>query len=238
MNTNAKPAGLEETLRDRIMGDPGLILDDRDVMRALITTSEAQMGGNIVDLRGLAMERLEARLDRLEESHRAVIAAAYDNLSGTNQIHRAVLRMLDPDAFDGFLKALGGDVAEILRIDAIRLVLESTEPGGDPALERIGNVLRVVEPGFIDAYMRHGRTGTPRSVVLRTDIPRSDRLYGADVDALQSEAVMKLDLGRGRMAGMLVMGAVDPDLFRPGQGTDLLSFFAGVFERSMRRWLS
>ncbi len=54
------------------------------------------MGHNVVDLRGIAMERLEERLDRLEDTHRSVIAAAYDNLAGTNSIHRAVLRLLRP----------------------------------------------------------------------------------------------------------------------------------------------
>ena len=57
------------------------------------------MGGNIVDIRGIAMERLEHRLDRLEDTHRSVIAAAYENLAGTNQIHRAILRMMDPWIF-------------------------------------------------------------------------------------------------------------------------------------------
>ena len=30
----------------------------------------------------------------------------------------------------------------------------------------------------------------------------------------------------------------DPHQFSPSQGVDLLTFFAGVFERVMRRWLS
>ncbi len=207
-------------------------------MRALVGASEAQMGRNIVDLRGLAMERLEARLDRLEDAHRAVIAAAYDNLSGTNQIHRAILRMLDPDQFEGFLHTLGHDVADILRVDAIRLVLESTERDADPALSRIGDVLCVVEPGFVASYMAQGRQAPPRNVVLRQNIPATDRLYGPGAVDLRSEALMKLDLGKGRMTGMLAMGSEDPHLFKPGQGTDLLAFFAGIFERSMRHWLS
>src|SRR6056297_1911071 len=71
------------------------------------------MGKNIVDLRGIAMERLEARLDRLEDTHRNVIAAAYENLAGTNQFHRAVLRLMDAGRFEGFLDDLKGDVADI-----------------------------------------------------------------------------------------------------------------------------
>lgn len=49
---------------------------------------------------------------------------------------------------------------------------------------------------------------------------------------------MRLDFGKGRLPGLLVLGAEDPHQFRASQGTDLLGFFAGVFERTMRRWLS
>ena len=57
-------------------------------------------------------------------------------------------------------------------------------------------------------------------------------------DWIRSEACLKLDFGKGRLPGLLVMGAEDPHQFSPQQGTDLLMFFAGVFERAMRRWLS
>ncbi|WP_439562118.1 DUF484 family protein [Roseinatronobacter sp.] len=236
--TAVKPDGLEE-LRARIISDPALILDDKDVMRVLVSASERGMGDNIVDLRGLAMERLEARLDRLEETHRAVIAAAYENLSGTNQIHRAILRMLDPDQFEDFLRDLGGDVAEILRVDAIKLVLESPTAAPDPALDRISNVLCVVAPGFIDSYMSAGRAQhSGRQVILRQAIPPTGHLYGDRSAELRSEACMRLDLGAQRLGGMLVMASDNPHMFKPGQGTDLLAFFAGIFERSMRRWLA
>ncbi len=49
---------------------------------------------------------------------------------------------------------------------------------------------------------------------------------------------MRLDLGPGRLAAMLAMGSEDPHRFKSGQGTDLLTFFTGVFERVLRRWLS
>ncbi|NDA07750.1 MAG: DUF484 family protein, partial [Flavobacteriia bacterium] len=34
------------------------------------------------------------------------------------------------------------------------------------------------------------------------------------------------------------MGTEDPHRFKPGQGTDLVGFFSGVFARSLRHWLS
>ncbi|SFD89903.1 DUF484 family protein [Roseivivax sediminis] len=231
-------ARIEDNVRETIIAKPDIVLDDQDLMRALVAANERAMGANIVDLRGIAMERLESRLDRLEETHRSVIAAAYENLAGTNQIHRAILRMLDPVDFETFLRDLGGDVADILRVDCVKLVLESREGGDIPAVRKLGEVLTVAEPGFIDDYVSEGR-GTPvRAVTLRQCGMRDARIYGELSDWIRSEACLKLDFGAGRLPGLLVLGAEDPNQFTPQHGSDLLGFFAGVFERSMRRWLS
>ena len=229
---------IDDALREAIISAPDVILDDSDVMQALIAANEKAMGGNIVDLRGIAMERLETRLDRLEDTHRSVIAAAYENLAGTNQIHRAILQMLDPVEFETFLRNLGGEVADILRVDAVKLVLESTQNDNAPAVQRLGDVLTVAEPGFIDDYLSQGRGGLVRQVTLRAIQDGAEALYGTKAGWIRSEACLKLDFGAGRLPGLLVMGAEDPHMFGPQQGTDLLTFFTGVLERSMRRWLS
>jgi uncharacterized protein len=229
---------MEEMLRDRIISDPESVLEDQDLMRALISANERAMGGNVIDLRGVAMERLEARLDRLEDTHRSVIAAAYENLAGTNQIHRAILKMLDPLSFEEFLKGLGGEVADILRVDVVKLVLETVQNERDPAITRLGDVLCVAEPGFIGEYLSQGRNVPLRQVTLRQMQQGSAAIYGEAADWIRSEACLKLDFGKGRLPGMLVFGAEDPHLFSPQQGSDLLAFFTGIFERTMRRWLS
>ena len=229
---------IDDTLREAIISQPNVILDDKDLMQALIAANERAMGGNIVDLRGIAMDRLESRLDRLEDTHRSVIAAAYENLAGTNQVHRAILRMLDPVEFETFLRDLNGEVSEILRVDATKLVLESVQNDADTAVKRLGEVLSVAEPGFVNDYLSQGRGGQVRQVTLRQVQNASDTIYGEKADWIRSEACLKLDFGEGRLPGMLVMGAEDPHMFGPQQGTDLLAFFTGVFERAMRRWLS
>ncbi len=229
---------IDDALREKIIAQPDVILDDQDLMHALIAANERAMGGNIVDLRGIAMERLEARLDRLEDTHRSVIAAAYENLAGTNQVHRAVLRMLDPVEFEPFLRDLGGEVAEILRVDCVRLVLETVQSEDDPAVKRLGDVLSVADPGFVDRYLTAGRGGEPRQVTLRQMADGDPDIYGEAATWVRSEACLRLDFGEGRLPGMLAMGSEDPHHFTPQQGTDLLAFFGGVFERAMRRWLS
>ncbi len=234
----SKPAPIDDDMREKLIAQPEVILDDPDLMRALIAANERSMGANIVDLRGIAMERLETRLDRLEDTHRGVIAAAYENLAGMNLIHRAILRMLDPADFEGFMQDLGGEVADILRVDCVRLVLESVQDEGNPALRKLGKVLAVGEPGFIDTYLSSGRDSHSRPVTLRQVHEQDEKIYGDSGFWVRSEACLRLDLGEGRLPGMLVMGAEDPHQFKPGQGTDLLAFFGGVFERAMRRWLS
>ena len=227
-----------DTLREAIISQPNVILDDKDLMQALIAANELAMGGNIVDLRGIAMDRLESRLDRLEDTHRSVIAAAYENLAGTNQVHRAILRMLDPMEFEAFLRDLNGAVSEILRVDATKLVLETMQSDSESTVKRLGEVLSVAEPGFIDDYLSNGRGGQVRKVTLRQVQNSSEMIYGENAEWIRSEACLKLDFGDGRLPGLLVMGAEDPHMFGPQQGTDLLAFFTGVFERAMRRWLS
>jgi len=229
---------MDASVRDKIIAEPELLLDDQDIMRALVAANEQNMGGNIVDLRGIARERLEARLDRLEDTHRSVIAAAYENLAGTNQIHRAILRLMDATKFEVFLHDLAGDVADTLRVDVMKLVLESESSADDPAVQKIGHVLTVGQPGFCDSYITRDRDIPVRQVTLRQVQTEDPAVFGEKAGDMRSEACLKLDLGAGRLPGMLVMGSEDPHLFTPQQGTDLLTFFAGVFERSMRRWLS
>jgi len=245
-NEKTSPAGeavrlgrmMDQDMRDRILAEPETLLEDRDVMNALIGANERLMGGNVVDLRGIAMERLENRLDRLEDTHRTVIAAAYENLAGTNQVHRAILQMLDPLSFEDFLKTMAADVAQTLRVDCVRLVLETVQEAEDPALRKVGDVLSIAAPGFVAEYLTGGRNVPQRPVVLRQVLPQSEAIYGDRAGWIRSEALMKLDFGTGRLPGMLVLGAEDPHQFKPTHGTDLLAFFAGIFERTMRRWLS
>jgi len=230
---------IEPNLRNIILARPERLLEDRDVMNALVAANERAMGANVVDLRGIAMQRLETRLDRLEDTHRSVIAAAYENLAGTNQVHRAILQLLEPQSFESFMQALSGPVAQTLRVDAVRLVLETAQDEGaaEPALRRLGEVLQVAPRDFVGNYLTNGRGGPARAVVLRPTTALAATVYGPRAADIRSEALMRLDLGKGRLPALLAFGSEDPNQFKTVHGTDLLAFFASVFERMMRQWL-
>ncbi len=231
---------IEPDLRKIILSKPERLLDDRDVMQALVAANERAMGSNVVDLRAIAMQRLENTLNRLEDTHRSVIAAAYENLAGTNQIHRAILLLLEANSFECFMTALSGEVSKVLRINQVRLMLETVQEDGasDPVLRRFGEVLQVGPRGFVTSYMTNGKAVALKPIVLRRTTSLAATVYGSQAEDIRSEALMKLDFGDGRLPAMLAFGSEDPNMFKALQGTDLLSFFAGVFERMMRRWLA
>lgn len=227
-------------LREQILSDPSLILEDHELMRALLQADRSAQGRNVVDLRGVLVDRLEERLDRLEDTHREVLAAAYENVAGTNQVHRACLALLEPADFAGFLGALVRDVAPILGVEVVRLGLEAPEavPGTGLGPEGAFRDAVVALPaGGVEAYITQGRGLGARRVTLRQLAKASSDLYGEAAEEIRSEALVRLDLGDGNRGGLLAFGAGDGLRFHPDQGTDLLAFFGGVFERSLRRFL-
>ncbi|AUM74301.1 DUF484 family protein [Paracoccus jeotgali] len=225
-------SALSPEQRQALLDDPAAILSDRDLMRAIVGAHEADAGDNVIDIRGRAMSALEARLDRLEAAHENVIAAAYENQSGMATIHRAVLSLLEPVDFDGFLENLQGDVADILRIDTLVLVIETATKEGQPEL---GGPLTMVPAGTVAQAMMGDRRGQHwPDVILRRVSRVTEPLHGGPV---ASEALIRLDLGPGRMPALLLMGADEPGRFSPAHGTDLLRFFGQAFRLLLLRWL-
>jgi uncharacterized protein len=228
-------------LRERILSDPEVILEDHTLMRALLAADRRAAGRNVVDLRGVLVERLEERLDRLEDTHREVLAAAYENVAGMNQVHRAALALLDVQDFAGFLRVLTRDVAMILGVEVIRLGLEAPAAGPGQPLGPAGPLRQVIvalPTGGVEAYVTQGRGLGGRKVTLRRFEVAPDTLYGAEAGAIRSEAAIRIDLGAGNLGGVLGLGAIDANRFHPDQGVDLLTFLGGVFERGLRRWLA
>ncbi|MEM8787837.1 MAG: DUF484 family protein [Pseudomonadota bacterium] len=228
-----------QDLRDQILADPSLVLEDPAVMAALLSADGVE-GRNIIDLRGKVVERLEDRLDKLEDANRTVIAAAYENLAGTNQVQRAVLTLLAAESFRAFVTALGDDVPGTLAVDAIRLGLETTSatPGTSLGPDGPHHDLIIALPRHgVSAYLGAEPDQPARRVTLRKATGVSDDLYGSGDPWIQSEAVLRLDLGPGLRPGLLALGSEDPQRFSPDQASDLLTFFAGALEKLLRRWL-
>tara|TARA_B100000780_G_scaffold201700_1_gene143078 strand:+ start:206 stop:943 length:738 start_codon:yes stop_codon:yes gene_type:complete len=227
----------EKNLRDIIIDNPKIVLDDPSVMRALVLANDEMRGENIVDLRSVAMKRLETRLGQLEATHRSVIAAAYDNLVGAQQINRAILKILEPNNFDSFLMMTGKDMPDIMRIDFACLILETDQQERDPKLAHLSEVLITAPIGFVTEYLPTSTVSNGIKVTLRKVTSPNKFVYAGASCEIGSEACIQLDFGDETVPGLLVLGAQNSNQFSSAQGTDLLKFFGTVYERAVHRWL-
>lgn len=223
-----------DKLKADILADPSVVLEDSEVMRALLHAQDEANGERVVDLRNVFLERLEQRLERLEDTHASVIAAAYDNMAGTNQVQRAVLVVLEQRDFQSFLDVLQSEVASILAVDTVRLCIESKSQNS--ALPHA--VITPLEPGSIREIVTNGRDVAMRKVTLRAAGANKTRVYTASAGRVKSEALLRLDLGQKQLPAMLAFGSENADRFGPEQGVDLLTYFAEAFERVLRRWVA
>ena len=89
--------------------------------------------------------------------------------------------------------------------------------------------------GFVAHYLSQNLEA---KVTLRTVAHQDAFVYPEAIGPVGSEACLQLDFGAGTLPGLLVLAAKDAEQFSPAQGTDLLTFFATIFERALRRWLA
>lgn len=222
-----------DTLRARILADPDLILNDPQIMRALLSSAQSP-GRNVVDLRAALVDRLEHRLGALSAAHRDVIAAARDNMSGMEQVHRAALAVLDATSFEGFLDVVSRDFRTLLGVDVARFCLEASED-----LSRDAPAIVSLEPGALaDLLARHATEDAPVRVLLRGGVRGEPAIFGTEAAKVCSEAWIRLDFGPSVRPGLLAFGAFEPTRFSEDQGDDLLTFLGAVVERAMRGWLA
>ena len=225
--------------RKRILQDPEALLNDREVMRALISASSNNAPTNVIDLKSAVLKRLEGHVDKIEGQNSNIISAAYKNISTTTKVHSAILEALEPKTFTEFLNFLKTDWANSLGIDVARLCLEAPSISKDdiPQLKtEFGPSVIFLQEGEIAHYITLGQDNDPRSVTLRQIRKGASNIYSNIAPELRSEALMKLDLGQGNSPGLLLLGSINPDQFLPNMGTDLFVFYGSIFEKVMQRW--
>ena len=193
------PFATPEALRAAILACPEAVLDDAEVARALLQAQgqRAPEGArNIVDLRGALVDRLENRLGQLEETHRSVVSAAYDNQAVTVMMHRAALAVLEPEDFEHLCEALGRHVPAILGVESLRIAVEGEESPDQPAPP--APFVRLLHGGVASYMFRHlgqgaEEDGPERAVVLRAAGPEAGEVFGAEGERIGSEALVRLE---------------------------------------------
>ena len=75
-------------------------------------------------------------------------------------------------------------------------------------------------------------------IKLRQATIATDQLFENLSVKIASEACIELNLNNNETIGMIALGSSDANFFEPGQGTDLLKFFACACEKMLERWIT
>ena len=231
---------MDNKLREEILKQAHEILNDEILLRALIEASDKNLGNKIVDLRSVALQKMEGELKKLKRSNQRVIATAYENLVGMKQVHQVVLKSLEQNNFDEFIKNLNTEVCEILKVDCIRLGLEThslfennSKQGG-----KLAKLQELFPTNFVDTYISQGKNNGTDDIILRPTPKGSEQLYGKLSKNLKSEGCIKLRIGNENIIGILALASKEKEKFTAQQGVELLKFMGSVFERRISHWLN
>jgi uncharacterized protein YigA (DUF484 family) len=218
-------------IREFILDQPGLILNDAQIMAALFGLP-ADAGDNIVDLNARAAAAMAAHLARLDIAAQDTTQTAYANHMAAQTIHRAILHLLDAADWATFTAALGAPLADLLDVTATRLIIETDQPSHWPRLPHPAEVLIDVPSGFCDAYIGD----QPANLVHLRQITRGlPEVYGPMATQIQSEAILDLGPAASGERVLFTLASDDAGQFQPSYGTDMLAFFAAALQRIIAR---
>ena len=231
---------MDDQLREEILAKAHEILNDETLLRALIEASDKNLGSKIVDLRSVAMQKMDGELKKLKRSNQQVIATAYENLVGMKQVHQVVLKSLEQNNFDEFITNLETEACNILRVDCIKIGLEthSSLQNNEKYDSKLSKLLDLYPVNFVDTYISQGENNNTDDVILRPTPKGSEQLYGKVSKNLKSEGCIKLRIGNKKIIGILALASKEREKFTAQQGVELLKFMGSVFERRISHWLN
>jgi uncharacterized protein YigA (DUF484 family) len=231
---------MDDQLREEILAKAHEILNDETLLRALIEASDKNLGSKIVDLRSVAMQKMDGELKKIKRSNQQVIATAYENLVGMKQVHQVVLKSLEQNNFDEFITNLDTEACNILRVDCIKIGLEthSSLQNNEKYDSKLIKLLDLYPVNFVDTYISQGENNNTDDVILRPTPKGSEQLYGKVSKNLKSEGCIKLRIGNKKIIGILALASKEREKFTAQQGVELLKFMGSVFERRISHWLN
>ncbi|RMD62302.1 MAG: DUF484 family protein [Alphaproteobacteria bacterium] len=218
---------------DYLRRHPDFLCDHPDVLDVLRPPARTS-GNGVADLQQFMVTRLRSEIADLQAAHDAMVATSRSNLCAQARVHKAILLLLGARSFEHFIETLTTDVAVVLDVDVVGIGVEQDRDcthASTPRCETPG-VFRLAA-GAVDRLI-----GPGQQVMLRADVDGDPAIFGPGAGLVHSQALIRLTISSTTPCALLAFGSRHADKFQPGQGTELLSFFARVVETSIRGWLN
>lgn len=218
----------DEDVINYLKKHPMFLRTNPDLIDALMPPTDTSNGKGVADFQQFMIERLKDDKHKAIQVTRQVVENARSNMNNLARIQACILKILEAKSFNEFIETITMDFSALLNVDITTLVVETS--GRDiPHITAAG--VRVVPEGTIMQLLNGD------DAKLSSHIKGYEALYGSGAGLVKSEALVRVDISMDTPPAMLCFGSRDPELFKDGQGTELIGFLARVVERMFRLWL-
>ena len=220
---------MPETVEAFLQQNPAF-LKERPGLLAVITPPEQNHGDGVVDMQKFMLERLQNELAGYQKREQNLLKLVQENSDIQTRAFKAIKALLDAKSFEGLIKIVLRKIPKSFDISAVVLCIEAGR--NTPATAKDIGII-VVKSETLESLMDAGR-----SVPLRSNIEGDEIIFGPQASKIKSTALLRLNFGPKMPNGLLALGDKSPTGFDPQQGTELLSFFSYVLQRTIQRWLT
>lgn len=221
-----------DKIHDYLAEHPDFLLKNPDTL-ALLQLDEDQTPANIISLAQKQRERLEDKVQHLDEQLRALIDNAHSNSALQDRVHQLCLRFLDCDDLESLLRVLMRDLKQEFNADAVALRLFYAGDKAPKIPDIKANIAQLhADDSALKAF--DSLLNKQKPVCGRLTKAQKQVLF-SDVD-ISVESVACLPLGHQPCAGILAIASEDANRFHADMGTTYLSFLGDVFMRMLRRF--
>lgn len=230
--TNPDPITAIE-VREFLLANPDFLRENMDLFK------ERDLGHGVVDFQSFLVKNLQKNTDALKNKYDVLVDFCRDNMSVQGQVHRAVLRLIQAKSLEQLLEVITQDLVSLFDVDVVRLAMESESAEIYDTFYSENNYSGIVfiVPGTVDYAI-----GPQKNVMMvsdaQTHTPIGFEQIFADCDQLiQSCALLRLNLELTKRPVILAFGVRYPDRFNHGQGSELLTFLAGIVAHQLDQYL-
>lgn len=219
----------DEDVLEFLKSNPKFLIKNPDAIDYLLPPKDTDGGRGVVDFQHYMVEKLKADKKMVLDTTRDIIEVSRENMNNLARIHDAALKLLEAATFEEFVQTLTDDVPTILDCDVISLVIEDENAQIPNAFKQS---IRLMPQGTITQWMQ-GQVAH-----IQSDIRGAEEIFGPGAGLVKSQALLRIDRSMSIPPTLLAFGSRDPEMFREGQGADLVAFLCGIVERVMKLWLT
>ncbi len=207
---------MSEEVAEYLRCNPDFLRRHPDLLAVLEPPGRDESG--VVDLQRVMVERERRNNSELRLALRELLEIGASNQAGMARVHKAALAAAGLRRLAVLTATVSDAWPDLLSCDRALLAFE-TRAEALPAVPGLvalapGQVELLIGPGT--ARLEGGLEAGP-----------SD-LFGDRAAEVASMALLRLDAGPRGPAGLLALSSRDPEHFEAGQGSELLSFLAGM----------